>query len=372
MFCSNCGAQISDHARFCAACGKAAGRPPEQAPAQKPAVPYAPHQRIAGRKKADSALLFTIINCAVIVLSVGAYFLFFAQGRTPASMPPVPPAAVDAGTAAPAARPAAEPTPLPSPGEAAETVSGKTITVDMDYDSGVGVYTGEVKDGVPHGQGSFVMQKSDNGLSWSYEGEWKNGVIAGEGVKKEGRYTFTGSFKGGLSDGYCKIADDGILRYEGMCRDGALHGEGTLYTRSGTLIFSGMFENDMLVENEADRKRRGEAFKPKCEDMDDLIYDGSMAEDNMFGYAVKVWGFPLGMGEQASSGTIIIGHFAEEDYPICLLYRYGTVERKMTRDDWINAWGVVIGLFEYTDRNGKAAVCPLVEVICWDNEQEGP
>lgn len=370
MFCSNCGIQIPDGSRFCAACGKAAGGQPEQEPAQKPAAPYAPHQRIAGAKKADIALIFTIINCAVIVLSVGAYLLFFAPGRAPASMPPIPPAA--AVTAAPATRPAAGPTPLPSPEQAAETVSEKTIAVDMDYDSGEGVYTGEVKDGIPHGRGSFTMQKSDNGLSWSYEGEWENGVIAGEGVKREGRYTFTGSFKGGLSHGYCEIMDDGILRYKGVCRDGALHGEGTLYTRSGALIFTGMFENDMLVENEADRKRRGEAFKPKCEDMDDLMYDGCMAQDNIFGYAVKVWGFPLGMGEQASSGTIIIGHFAGDGYPICLLYRYGVGERKMTGDDWINAWGVVTGLFEYTDSNGKAAICPLVEVICWNNEQEGP
>lgn len=371
MFCSNCGMQIPDGSRFCVACGKAAGAQPEQAPTQ-PAMP-APHQRVAGRKKADIALLFTIINCAVIVLSVGAYFLFFAGWRTPAAMRAAPSAAPAASIPLPAARQTAEPTTPPAPPpNSVETVSEKAITVDMAYDSGEGVYTGEVKDGVPHGQGKFEMRQSDNGISWSYEGAWENGTIAGEGVKTEGHFVFAGSFKGGLSNGECEITDNGVLRYKGMCRDGKLHGQGTLYTSSGTLIFEGMFENDMLVESEAERTARGEAFKPKCEDMDALIYDGCMAQDNISDYAVKVWGFPLGMAEQRGSGTIIIGHFAEEAYPVCLLYRYGAGERKMTADDWINAWGVVTGLFEYEDSNGNAAVCPLVEVIYWDSEQEGP
>ena len=40
-------------------------------------------------------------------------------------------------------------------------------------------------------------------------------------------------------------------------------------------------------------------------------------------------------------------------------------------DEWINAWGVVIGVYEYEDEDGHAVTCPLVEVICWNNEQEG-
>ncbi|OQA12994.1 MAG: hypothetical protein BWY62_01458 [Firmicutes bacterium ADurb.Bin356] len=101
------------------------------------------------------------------------------------------------------------------------------------------------------------------------------------------------------------------------------------------------------------------------------MYDACMAEDNILGYSVHVWGFPLGMAEQAASGTVILGHFADDSYPVCLLYRYAVDEPKMTGDDWVNAWGVVTGLFEYTDANGNPAICPQVEVVCWDNEQEG-
>ena len=143
------------------------------------------------------------------------------------------------------------------------------------------------------------------------------------------------------------------------------------YAKSGTLIFTGLFENDMLVESEMEREKRGESFKLQCEDMDELMYDACMAEDNIFGYPVHIWGFPLGMAEQAASGTVVLGHFADDSYPVCLLYRYAVDEPKMIGDDWVNAWGVVTGLFAYTDANGNPAICPQVEVVCWDNEQEG-
>jgi effector-binding domain-containing protein len=32
---------------------------------------------------------------------------------------------------------------------------------------------------------------------------------------------------------------------------------------------------------------------------------------------------------------------------------------------------VVAGLYEYVDENGLTVTCPIIEVICWDSEQEG-
>lgn len=104
--------------------------------------------------------------------------------------------------------------------------------------------------------------------AWSYEGQWENGEITGEGVMIQDSFVFAGSFRGGLLNGSCEITDNGVLRYRGMCQDGKLHGRGTLYPKSGRLVFEGAFENDMLAESEADRKKRGEAFKPECDNMD--------------------------------------------------------------------------------------------------------
>ncbi len=260
----------------------------------------------------------------------------------------------------------------PSPTQAAEMVSAQTITVSMAYDSGEGVYTGEVNsDGVPNGYGSFQMVSSDTGANWIYEGQWQNGEITGQGVMTQDDFVFTGSFISGLMDGYCEIMDDGILRYKGMCAGGKLHGQGTLYTSSGMLLFEGVFENDMLVENAETRQARGAAFKPECDDMDEMLYDGCMAEDNTFGYPVAVWGFPVAMGEQTANGTIVIGHMGDNSYPVCLVYRYGTDETKMTWDDWINVWGVIAGTYEYVDADGLTMTCPMVEVVYWNNDQEG-
>ena len=105
--------------------------------------------------------------------------------------------------------------------------------------------------------------------------------------------------------------------------------------------------------------------------MDEDLYYGCVAEDNTFGYPVAVWGFPIGMSEQGSRGSIVIGHMGDDDRPVYLEYRYGVDEHKMTSDDWINAWGIVIGVYEYVDSNGVEVTCPRVEVIYWNNEQEG-
>lgn len=73
------------------------------------------------------------------------------------------------------------------------------------------------------------------------------------------------------------------------------------------------------------------------------------------------------MSEQQATGTIAIEHIAEDSYPVCLVYRYGVDEPKMTWDDWINAWGVVVGTYEYEDADGLTVTCPKIEVIYWDN-----
>lgn len=254
------------------------------------------------------------------------------------------------------------------PSTQAAMVSNKTITVNMDYDSGNGVYSGEVDgNGMPNGQGRFTMQQSDTGENWSYEGQWVSGQITGKGVMTQGDFIFMGSFISGLMDGDCEITDSGVLRYKGMCSGGKLHGEGTLYTKSGTLIFEGAFENDMMVESAADRKKRGEAFMPECVAMDTLLYDVIMDGKDAMDYPVSVWGFPIAMSEQQATGTIAIEHIADDSYPVCLVYRYGVNEPKMTWDDWINAWGVVIGTYEYEDEDGLTVTCPKIEVIYWDN-----
>lgn len=224
-YCARCGNMVPSGSAFCAACGA-----PQPAPVPSPGS-------YGQLPKKSSALLIIGIIAAMLMLCCSVYLLFFAGQK---SVQKTPVLSIPAKTAVPAV---AEPIKKPAavdetvwdssnisaatspPSTQALMVSNKTITVSMDYDSGEGVYTGE---------------------NWSYEGQWVSGQITGKGVMTEGDFIFKGSFISGLMDGNCEITDSGILRYKGMCSGGKLHGEGTLYTESGTLIFEGVFENDML------------------------------------------------------------------------------------------------------------------------------
>jgi hypothetical protein len=381
--CPNCGASLSEGARFCTGCGKAVAEAPEKPPAcagcgaelapnagfcsvcGRPAPAAPPEVHVPLRSpKPRLWLVIAAVAAGAAALCVGAHFLFFTGKQGSAQT-------VVVSSAAPTAGQSQAVTAQPTPVNTAEMVTAKTISIDIAYDSGEGVYTGEVENGVPNGQGRFEMVKSDNGKAWSYEGQWEEGEIAGEGIMTQGTLVFTGSFSGGLLNGNCEVTDNSVLRYKGMCKDGKLHGQGTLYTKSGMLLFKGAFKNDMLVEDPAAREKRGKAFMHECDAMDSRMYAACMAEDNTSGRLVAVWGFVLGMSDQTANGTVIIGHMGEDQYPVCLVYRYGVDEAKMTRDDWINAWGVVTGTYEYKDADGLTVTCPMVEVVYWNNEQEG-
>lgn len=91
-----------------------------------------------------------------------------------------------------------------------ETVYKKLIE-NKDY--GSIIYTGEVKDGKPHGKGiAFESWKMEN-EKLLYSGDWKDGVQHGIGTSYdvEGKVMYVGGFKDNLFDG-----------------------EGTIYYRDGT------------------------------------------------------------------------------------------------------------------------------------------
>lgn len=86
-----------------------------------------------------------------------------------------------------------------------QTVENETFTITgKDYDDtgelytfeAEGQYSGQILNQVPDGQGTFVCQKED-GNSWTYSGEFKNGVFNGKGAatwsdtkwKEVGTYT---------------------------------------------------------------------------------------------------------------------------------------------------------------------------------------
>lgn len=75
----------------------------------------------------------------------------------------------------------------------AETVVNRRMTVTAADYSREGLYTGEIKNGQPHGFGVFVAQNGA-GVAWHYIGAWKNGLMEGEG----GTYWDDGSLEIGV------------------------------------------------------------------------------------------------------------------------------------------------------------------------------
>ena len=80
-------------------------------------------------------------------------------------------------------------------------VNGESEWLKNDDEDTDGKYLGEIRNGVPEGQGTFTFSDGEK-----YEGEWKDGNEHGQG-------TYT--------------SPDGI-KYEGEWKDGEFHGQGTI------------------------------------------------------------------------------------------------------------------------------------------------
>ncbi len=252
------------------------------------------------------------------------------------------------------------PTRTTAPAKTTLPIRQTTKTMPYLVDGDEGVYTGEIAAGKPEGSGEF--QTSDT--AWSYDGDWHNGLMHGEGTLTYPDSVFKGTFSAGIMNGEFLVYSEKALRYRGTIVAGKLNGQGALYTTTGTLIYEGSFSNDMLDESAANRTARGEAFAVDCQDMSPTLYDSVMAAgNNPPGTRVHVWGSPLGLSEQTASGTIIIAHKDDTDYPIALSYRYGVNESKVTGASAIEAWGVVTGIFVYDEQDGFESICPLIEVV---------
>ena len=121
-------------------------------------------------------------------------------------------------------------------------------------------YTGEVKDGKPHGQGTLIFHKSKSTESTVYKGEWKNGKPHGQGI-----YDGIGSV------------------YKGGWKDGKYHGIGEISSFTG----AGVFERNVYYKGEwKDGKRHGQGKErisyPNDSDAKSDFYEGEWKEDEVY------------------------------------------------------------------------------------------
>ncbi|HSW36419.1 MAG TPA: Ig-like domain-containing protein [Candidatus Limnocylindrales bacterium] len=147
-------------------------------------------------------------------------------------------------------------------------------------------YTGDLKDGLPHGQGTWSHPSGSqyigefyeglrhgqgswthpSGISYtggwqygkyhgfgtlllpdgsSYEGEWARGEKHGQGTYRwaDGKH-YTGSWKHNLKDGFGVLENDAGFSYEGYWKEGRKHGQGSAFYADGS-SYHGEWLNDM-------------------------------------------------------------------------------------------------------------------------------
>ena len=101
------------------------------------------------------------------------------------------------------------------------------------------MYSGEVLDGVPHGQGVWHDDEE------SFEGEFKNGRANGQGKhsRKNGS-VYIGVIRQGLFQDYGVFTHPEGFREEGQFKDHELHGQGKRVWDG--IVFEGEFVGDQL------------------------------------------------------------------------------------------------------------------------------
>lgn len=305
--------------------------------------------------------IFDIVIGILLLIAITVNIWAYTRPGAKAKEEPTVPIEVESSAPEPSEPEADVPHVTESEPRIPEPVSGETVSgMAFEVDGEEGIYTGEIFNGVPEGHGEFCS--NING-AWSYDGQWLGGLMHGSGVLTESNSVFIGSFSEGKMNGEFEVNTDETLRYRGGIYDGKLSGIGSLFTVTGTLIYEGSFVDDMLDESGAERIDRGEVFSQDCIYMNKELYDLAMGGSEM-GTPVYVHGEILRASEQDSTGILMISFMGDISMPVAISYRYGVDEPKATEYSWIDAWGVVTGIYTYDEQpNGIASICPMIEVL---------
>ena len=115
-------------------------------------------------------------------------------------------------------------------------------TISIDY----GIYTGIIKDGLPHGRGKLIYKLIYTGL-WNgaiYEGDFKNGESDGKDIyfHKNGNI-YEEDLKKDKATGKGLFYYNDGKRYEGDFKKDASHGKGVFYYINGDRMMGNYYKD---------------------------------------------------------------------------------------------------------------------------------
>lgn len=178
-------------------------------------------------------------------------------------------------------------------------VENKEITINLNGVEIVGHYSGNMTDGMPDGDGTFVVYDEDSDkIIWKYSGAFKNGNLKGEGkvenfstIIENNGYNYTGIYTGDVSDAlsngngkFICDAEDSNWEYDGNFVNNIISGNGKIedFPLSVELqdnTYAGTYSGDVL-----DGKPEGEGtFKYNDEKDISIEYNGNWRDGKMEG-----------------------------------------------------------------------------------------
>lgn len=118
-----------------------------------------------------------------------------------------------------------------------------------------GEYSGQIKDGLPHGKGEYKYKNGDE-----YNGWFKKGLYDGYGIKRtKNGESYVGFWKDNKRDGKGKYTFSNGDYYEGEFKEDMFNGKGKLFYINGNKTF-GTWKNNKRNGNEYFVNNKGEVF----------------------------------------------------------------------------------------------------------------
>ncbi len=276
------------------------------------------------------------------------------------------------------------PVPEDAPEEAAASpvpAAGVKIIVRFPHADRQGTYMGEMRGGVPNGQGFFTAVNSE-GVRWTYDGAWENGAMSGygtttwltDGLEYRGQYRDNQPTQGEwLVDGASVYT--GGFKMCAECGENVFHGTGKLTNRLGRVIYEGGFADGLLDETAEGRAARAQALDPQCGRLTGEGYTGFLnAADGGKGKLLKLEGRvgEVILDEGHGRGQFILLNEGKAAEPILVDYRYGTGEERAEAGRALTVWGTVTGLRRETDSRGRELTLPAMDADVIEQSEDRP
>ena len=221
-----------------------------------------------------------------------------------------------------------------------------------------GKYTGEMKDDLPNGKGSFETQ-TEYGNTVIYDGEWVNGQLEGlctvtwpgdKVMSVEGTFVDSEIVNG-------KEIYDGVKIYEGEWKDLAHHGQGTFYNAAGDVVYSGTF-NDGYPGDE-DKFMAGAK---------EVSYDALLSDPQHYMYdIIKVQGKIVYVWEDEDYCEYLISTDESDEKTVYITYfRRSDDERHIQEGESLTVYGISEGLYTYETTEDTLATTPNMTMFFYE------